>query len=244
MNWRKVKLRHVVVAAVADDEIHRHVERPIDVFLEAEAVEEGEGQHAGAVRVGVAPDLGAVGEEAVRPVLGERRIGEERRRDRLQRKPDAHLVAHVGFVGEVEVHLHRAGAEHHVEAMAADLRHVVRHDPVARLRHDRRFGELPFRAHAEAEEADAERIGDLAAPGRDAHSPRGRSGGANGAVRRKARTARPARARSPPPPTGSARPMMFSPSVIGSQPSRPCMPSSSAGCRAALDKGTGAWPSL
>ena len=43
------EVRHVVVAAVAHDEIHRHVERPVDVGLEAEAVEEGEGQHAGAV---------------------------------------------------------------------------------------------------------------------------------------------------------------------------------------------------
>ena len=36
-------------SALAHDEIHRHVERPVDVALEAEAVLEGEGQHAGAV---------------------------------------------------------------------------------------------------------------------------------------------------------------------------------------------------
>ena len=205
------EIRHVVIAAVADDEIHRHVERPVDILLEAEAVEEGEGQHAGAVAVGVAPDLGAVGEEAVRLALGEGRIGEERGGDRLQRQADAELVAHVGFVGEIEVHLHRAGAEHHVEAAGADLRHVVGHDLVARFRHDRRLGERPFRAHAEAEEADAERIGDLRTCARCAFTSRqvwwivfsGAPESSNWP---------PGSSEIAPPPTGSASPMMFSPS--------------------------------
>ena len=38
--------------------------------------------------------------------------------DRLQRQRDAQLLHHVGFGGEVEVRLHRAGAVHHVEAVA------------------------------------------------------------------------------------------------------------------------------
>ena len=63
---------------------------------------------------------------------------------------------------EVEVRLHRAGAVHHVEAERADLRHVGGHDLVAALRHHRRLRARPFRAHAEPEEADAERARDLA----------------------------------------------------------------------------------
>jgi hypothetical protein len=35
------------------------------------------------------------------------------------------FLHHVGFGGEVEVHLHRAGPVHHVEAERADLRHVA-----------------------------------------------------------------------------------------------------------------------
>ncbi len=63
---------------------------------------------------------------------------------------------------EVEIGLHRAGAVHHVEAERADLRHVGRHDLVAALRHHRHVGARPVRRHAEAEEADAERLRDLA----------------------------------------------------------------------------------
>jgi hypothetical protein len=43
-----------------------------------------------------------------------------------------------------------------------DLRHVGGHDLVAALGHDRRFRARPFRAHADAEKADAERLGDFA----------------------------------------------------------------------------------
>ena len=78
--------------------------------------------------VGVAPDLAAHRLEAVEASFGERRGGEQRRRDRLQRQRDAQLLDHVGFVGEVEVHLDRRRAVHHVEAARADRRHVARHD--------------------------------------------------------------------------------------------------------------------
>ncbi len=68
----------------------------------------------------------AHGQEAVRLALGERRIGEQRSGDGLQRERHAQLAHHVGLGGEIEVHLHGTGAEHHVEAARADLRHVVR----------------------------------------------------------------------------------------------------------------------
>ena len=80
--------------------------------------------------------------------------------DRLQREADAQLGDHVGLVGKIEIGLHGRGAKHHVEPARSDLRHVARHDAVAALRHDRGFGERPFRADAEREEADPQRIGD------------------------------------------------------------------------------------
>jgi hypothetical protein len=98
------------ILAVAIDEVHRHVEHVVDVALEAEAVLEHEGQHAGAVRVGVGPDVRAVALEAVGLAFGERRVGEQRGGDRLQRQRHAELLHHVGFGGEVEIHLHGAGA--------------------------------------------------------------------------------------------------------------------------------------
>ena len=143
----------VDVPAVAEHEVHRHVEHVVDIAFVAEARVEHERQHAGAVRIGVRPDVAAVRKEAVGLALGERRIGEQRRRQRLQRQADAELLRHVRFRPIVEVGLDRAGAQHHVEAHAADARHVPQHDVVAALGHDRqRFARL-VGPHAEAEEA-------------------------------------------------------------------------------------------
>ena len=61
--------RHVDILVLALDEIHRHVERVVDIALEAHAVLERERQHAGALVVGVAPDLRAERQEAVRLAL-------------------------------------------------------------------------------------------------------------------------------------------------------------------------------
>jgi hypothetical protein len=71
----------------------------------------------------------------------------------------------VFFRGEVEVHLDRAGPVHHVEALCADLRHIAAHDVIAGFRHARRVGQRPFRRAADAEKADAQRLGDLAQVG-------------------------------------------------------------------------------
>ncbi len=78
--------QRVDVSAVAVDEVHRHVERVVDIPLEPHAVLEDEGQHAGALRVGVLPDARPPGLPAVHLALEEGRIGEERRGDRLQRQ--------------------------------------------------------------------------------------------------------------------------------------------------------------
>ena len=92
--------------------------------------------------------------------VGERRIGEQRGDDRLKRQADAQLGDHVGLVGKIEVGLHGRGAKHHVEPARPHPRHVARHDAVAALGHHRGLGERPFRADAEGEEADPQRIGD------------------------------------------------------------------------------------
>ncbi|MNT16845.1 hypothetical protein D3C72_1519690 [compost metagenome] len=61
----------IVIFAVAHDEIHRHIKRPFHIVLEAEVIFEGEGQHARAAIVGVAPDIAAPGEQTVRLASGE-----------------------------------------------------------------------------------------------------------------------------------------------------------------------------
>jgi TolB-like protein/DNA-binding SARP family transcriptional activator/Flp pilus assembly protein TadD len=53
----KARARHVLVDPGALEEIERDVERVVDVALEAHAGLEGEGEHAGARRIGMAPDL-------------------------------------------------------------------------------------------------------------------------------------------------------------------------------------------
>ena len=88
--------------------------------------------------------------------------GEHRGRDRLEREADAEFLDHVGFGGEVEVHLDRAGAEHHLEPHAADMGHVAAHDAVAALGHDRHVFEARGRVIAQAEKARADFVGDFA----------------------------------------------------------------------------------
>ena len=140
------------VLAVAEHEIHRHFERVIAVALISEAVLEHEGQHAGAAGVGVFPDMAAEALVAVGLALGERRVGEQRRRHRLQGEADAELLHHVGFGRIIEVHLDGAGTQHHVEAEAANFGHVAEHDRVAALGHDRQIVTALVGPHPGAEE--------------------------------------------------------------------------------------------
>ena len=58
---------------------------------------------------------------------------------------------------EIEIGLNGRGAKHHVESARSDPGHVALHDAVAALRHDRRLGKRPLRAHAERQKADAQR---------------------------------------------------------------------------------------
>ena len=189
--------------------------------------------------IGVAPDFRAEGEKAVRLALGEGRIREQRGRDRLQRERHAQLLDHVGFRREVEIGLHRAGPVHHVEAEIADLRHVLRHDAVAALRHDRNVGAASISASCRARESRCRAGARLRAPARDAPSARCRSGARSRAARRTIRTVRRAPARSRRRRSRRSSPMMLSRSMIGSQPSRSCMPSSSARMPRGPSYGTG-----
>ena len=132
------------------DEIHRYVEGVVHVSLEPHAGLERPRQHSGALGVGVTPDFRAEREKAVGLAFGERRIGEHRRRDRLQRKGDTQLLHHVGFRGIIDVRLHRARPIHHIESVFPHLRHVGRHNSIAPLRHHRNLIPAPVRCHAKS----------------------------------------------------------------------------------------------
>ena len=146
----------VDIAAVAVDEIHRHVEHVVDIALEPHAVLEHEGEDAAAVGVGVLPDMAAVGVVAAGLALDEGRIGEKRGGDRLEREADPHLADHVGLGLEIQIDLHRAGPDHHVEPERAPLGHVVAHDPVAALGHPGDLVAPGAGVEAEPDQPDAE----------------------------------------------------------------------------------------
>ena len=124
-------------------EIHRHVGGIVGIGLKAKAVLEDKIEHAGTVGIDVGPDIGAGRNEAVRLAFSEGRIGEQGRSDGLQRQAHAELGDHVGLGREIKIGLHRAGAEHHVQAHRADLGHIFAHDLIAALGHHRHIGAGP-----------------------------------------------------------------------------------------------------
>ena len=148
--------------AVALDEEHRHVERPRDVVGVARAGLPHLRHEPGAVVVDVEPHLGAVAAAAPRRALVERRVREERRRDRPEPHTDAQLADRVLLAGEVVVGLHGGRAAHHVEAVLSALGEVDLHDPVASLRDPVEVGLLRERVEADAEPHEPEVVGDVA----------------------------------------------------------------------------------
>ena len=48
-------------------------------------------------------------------------------------------MRHIGFAGIIEIDLNGAGAQHHVEAHAANARHVAQHDFITPLWHNRQL---------------------------------------------------------------------------------------------------------
>jgi hypothetical protein len=129
------------------------------------------------------------------------------------------LLDHVGFVGEVEVHLDGRRAIHHVEAARADQRHVAAHHLVAALGHARRLGEGRLGREADAEKTDADRRAGsqalaqvLVRLGTDlVHGPEWIAGQLE-------LTAGSSETVPPACPSGRLRAMMLSPSMIGSHP--------------------------
>ena len=72
------------VLAVAVDEEHRHVERPLGVVDEAGALAQGERQKAAAIGIGLEPGARAVALLAGGLAVDQRRGGEQRRHQRRQ----------------------------------------------------------------------------------------------------------------------------------------------------------------
>ena len=168
--------------------------------------------------------------EAVGLALLERRGGEQRGRDRLQRQRDAQLLDHVGLVLEVEVHLDGRGPVHHVEAVRADRRHVARHHAVALLRHLRRVRERPIGREAERRGSRARACRRPPSPDRDAAQSRPRPRAASTAAAPDNSNWPPGSSEivSPPSPSGRFSAMICGPSVIGCQPKRSIRPSINA----------------
>src|SRR5215469_7007111 len=142
--------------------IHWNIEHIVDVTLEAEARLKDKGQRAAAVWVGISPDMAAIAEKPARSPLDKGRVGEERHRHRLQRQADPEFLHHVSLGLVVEVGLHGTGAQHHVEAEATLLWHVIAHDPVTLFRHPRHIFAAPFRVEAEPEHSEPELVADFA----------------------------------------------------------------------------------
>ena len=153
--------RHVNIFALPIDEIHWHIERVFHIALKTHVSIENEGQHAGTVRVGILPDMTSERLPAVWFSLGEGGVREQRRRDRLQGHRDAEFFDHICFGTEIEVHLHRAGPEHHVEAERAFFRHVFTHNFVAAFWHPRNLFAFPFGDKSHTDHADAQIARDL-----------------------------------------------------------------------------------
>ena len=115
----EAEARRVDIAAVAVDEVHRHIERIVGVAFVAEAVLEHERQHAGA-RAGRCPTRCGCDSSASRwacpSVNGE--LANSAVASGCSASPTRNFFAMSASDSIVEVHLDRAGAQHHVEAHA------------------------------------------------------------------------------------------------------------------------------
>ena len=129
-----------MIGVTALDEIHRHIQRPFGIAVKAHAALEGEGDQPRTVGIGMPPDFTARRQKAGGLAVHHRRIGKQSGGNRLQGQTDPHFLDHIRFGREIEIDLHRGGAEHHIKAHRADFGHVIGHDLVTALRHHRRPG--------------------------------------------------------------------------------------------------------
>ena len=95
---------------------------------------------------------------AIRFAFKKRRVGKERRRHRLKRNRGAHLLDHVRLGGKIKVHLHGAGAPHHIATHRPDFLHVIVHEFVAALGHERHLLMSPDRRCTKPDKADTNSI--------------------------------------------------------------------------------------
>ncbi len=103
--------------------------------FEAEPFVENKRQHAGPIRIRIGPDKTAETLVTARLAFDERRICKKRRRDRLQSETDPHFLDHVRFGRIIEIYLHSAAAEHHIEAVVALLGHILAHNLITAFGH-------------------------------------------------------------------------------------------------------------
>jgi len=153
------------VGAVAHEEEHRHVGRPLGVVAEREPRLEREARQAAAVLVGLEPDRGAVALPFARASFDDGGRGVEGRDDRRHAVGGPDLVDGVRFAVVVEVGLHRGGHLHHVvrqPARAPVPREVVAHHRVTPLGEPVDVAERAERPVADAEQPHALGVGELA----------------------------------------------------------------------------------
>ena len=110
------RLGEVDVLMIANQEVHRHVERVLGIILEGAIVAEDELQNPAAIGVGVGPDMSAEAVIAVEAAITERRIGEDRVEQRHDSHADAQLAHRVRLVAVVQIGLHPGGLLHHALA--------------------------------------------------------------------------------------------------------------------------------
>src|SRR5919198_3608179 len=101
-------------------------------------------------------------EEPGGPALDEWRVREQRYGYGLQGEADPEFFHHVRLGLVVEISLHGAGAQHHVEPEPALFRHVIAHDPISLFRHPRDILAAPFWIEAEAEHTEPQLVTNLA----------------------------------------------------------------------------------
>src|ERR687887_33382 len=101
-------------------------------------------------------------EEPGGPALDEWRVRKQRYGYGLQGEADPEFFHHVRLGLVVQIGLHGAGAQHHVEPEPALFRHVVAHNPISLLWHPRDILAPPFRVETEAEHSEAQFVAHFA----------------------------------------------------------------------------------
>ncbi len=144
-------LGEIDVLMIANQEVHRHVERVLGVILERAIGAEDELRNPAALVVGIGPDMSAKAVIAVEAAVAQRRVRENCVQQRHDPHADAHLLHRVALVAVVEIGLHARGLLHHALPEFPLARHVRVHDVVAGFRQQLDLIDTADRLHPEAE---------------------------------------------------------------------------------------------